>query len=187
MLRVDVLRLDGTRPEPRDEDFVPPLRVEPHHLVLWAGRWYLIAYAVGSAAWSIYRVDRLHPHSPTGIPFTRRDLPGRSVADFVMTRPKRGDTPANWPCLGSAILSLPADLVARFAPGGSVIERVDSGHTRLTLGAWSWAGIAGILATFDADVTEIEPAHLRDDCRALSRRFNIAQFLDRMEPFRRSS
>lgn len=174
LLRIDVLRPDGTRPQPRDEDFVPPLRVEPHHLVLWAGRWYLVAYQPLAQDWTIYRVDRLHPHTPTGVPFTRRVLPGRSVADFVMTRPERGDTPAAWPCLGSAILSLPADLVARFAPSGSVIERVDPGHTRLILGAWSWAGIAGLLATFDADVSEIEPAELNDACRALARRFNLA-------------
>nr|WP_290513142.1 hypothetical protein [Aeromicrobium sp.] len=30
---------DGRRPHPRDADFVAPLRVEPHHVVIWAGRW----------------------------------------------------------------------------------------------------------------------------------------------------
>lgn len=171
VLLVDVLRPDGTRPEPRDQDFVPPLRIEPHHLAVWAGRWYLVAHDPSVPAWVTYRVDRLRPHSPTGIPFLRRELPGGSVADFVMTSPERGDTPAAWQCLGSAVVALPAAIVARFAPGGSVIEGIAPGYTRLTLGAWSWAGIGGILATFDADVTNVEPAELRNACRKLARRF----------------
>lgn len=169
-LHFDVLRTDGTRPNPHDLDFVPPLRVEPHHLVLWAGRWYLVAYTLDASAWAIYRVDRIHPYAATGIPFTRRALPDSNVASYVMTTYDRGDTPAAWQCLGHALMPLPADVVARWAPGGSVVEYVDPNQTRLTLGAWSWAGIAGILATFDADITEVEPEELRDACRAVARR-----------------
>jgi predicted DNA-binding transcriptional regulator YafY len=171
ILRIDVLRPDNTGPDPRDPDFVPPLRVEPHHLVLWAGRWYLVAYNLGSRSWAIYRVDRIHPYTATGIPFTRRQLPHSSIAGYVMTNHDRGDTPAAWQCLGSATMNLPTEVVARWAPGGSVTEYVDPTHTRVTLGAWSWAGIAGILATFDTDITDVEPAELRDACHALTRRF----------------
>ena len=57
------------RPDPHDPDFAPPLQVEPHHLVTWAGRWYLVAYALADQAWRIYRVDRIHPHAPPGRPF----------------------------------------------------------------------------------------------------------------------
>lgn len=174
LFRFDVRRPDGTRPSPHDPDFLAPLRVEPHHLVLWAGRWYLLAYHPAGRAWAIYRVDRMHPYAATGIPFRRRELPGGSVASLVMTSHERGDIPAAWQCRGQAILSLPADLVARFAPGGSVIEFMDHDHTRLILGAWSWAGIAGLLATFDTDVTDVEPAALRDACHALAARFGNA-------------
>lgn len=172
LLRLDVLRPDGTRPDPRDPDFTPPVRVEPHHLVLWAGRWYLVAYTPAARDWSIYRVDRLHTHDPTGVPFSRRPLPGGNVATYVITSYDRGDTPATWQCLGRATLSLPADVVARWAPGGSVIDYLDPTHSRLTLGAWSWAGIAGILATFDTELTEVEPDELRDACHSLARRFS---------------
>jgi predicted DNA-binding transcriptional regulator YafY len=140
--------------------------------VLWAGRWYLVAYNPAAKAWAIYRVDRVHPHTPTGITFTRRQIPARSVASFVMTSHERGDTPATWQCLGSATMNLPAELVARFAPGGSVIDYINPKHTRLTLGAWSWAGIAGILATFDTDITDVQPVELRDACQSLAQRFN---------------
>lgn len=89
-----------------------------------------------------------------------------------MTNPDRGDIPEAWPCLGSATLDLPADVVARFAPGGSVIERLGAERTRLTLGAWSWAGVAGILATFDATLTEVEPAELINACHATAARLD---------------
>lgn len=178
VLRVDVLRPDGSRPDPRDPDFAPPRAIEPHHLALWAGRWYLVAWDPGAsprrsdgAGWVVHRVDRLHAYDPTGIPFIRRELPGGDVADFVMTRPDRGDLPAQWQCLGRATLALPAQVVARFAPGGSVIEELTPERTRLTLGAWSWAGIAGILATFDADLADVEPRELRDACATLATRF----------------
>lgn len=88
-----------------------------------------------------------------------------------MTSHDRGDTPASWQCLGSVVMDLPADLVARWAPGGSVIEYVSAQQSRLTLGAWSWAGIAGLLATFDADVAEVEPAELRAACADIARRY----------------
>ncbi|GAA1276395.1 WYL domain-containing protein [Pseudonocardia aurantiaca] len=174
LMRFDYLTPDGRRPHPNDPDFAPPLRVEPHHLVMWAGRWYLVAYTPAAAAWAIYRVDRIHAHAPTGTPFQRRELPEPNVARYVMRSYDRGDTPAQWPCLGSVLMELPADVVARWAPGGSVIEYVTPGQTRITLGAWSWAGIAGLLATFDADITVIEPDELKDACRTLARRYRKA-------------
>ncbi|GAB7189515.1 hypothetical protein NUM3379_02210 [Kineococcus sp. NUM-3379] len=61
-----------------DDESGPTTRtVEPHHLVVWAARWYLVAF------------DRLAP----------------------------------WPCTGSAVLELPAALVARFAPGAAARGR----------------------------------------------------------------
>ena len=174
VLRFDLLDAGGRRPDPADPGFTPPLRVEPHHLVVWAGRWYLVAYDPAATAWAVHRVDRMHPLGPTGTPFRRREVPGGSVARFVMTRPDRGDTPARWQCTGSAVLGLPADVVARWAPGGSVVEAAGPGRARLTVGAWSWAGIAGLLATFDADVSEVEPAQLRRACAEVARRLRGA-------------
>lgn len=173
VLRFDRLRADGTRPDPRDPDFAPPRAVEPHHLVVWAGRWYLVVRDPHDDTWPIFRVDRIHPHDPTGIPFTRRTLPG-GVAEHVVTAFDRDDTPARWQCLGSAVLSHPAALVARWAPGGSVVEPVTGETTRLTLGAWSWAGIAGVLATFDTGLTDVEPAELRAACATLADRYRHA-------------
>lgn len=174
LLRFDYLTADGRRPAPQDSDFTPPLQVEPHHLLTWAGRWYLLAHSLDENEWRIYRVDRIHPHPPTGTQFQRRQPPDPDVARYVMTHWDRGDTPAQWQCSGTALLDLPPNLVARWAPGGSVVEYVSPTQTRITIGAWSWAGIAGLLATFDADITIIGPAELVDACRTLAQRYRRA-------------
>lgn len=64
------------------------------------------------------------------------------------------------------------EVVAEWAPGGSVVEYVTPTRTRFILGAWSWAGIAGLLATFDATI--VEPEELKDACRTLARRYRQA-------------
>ncbi|SCX44388.1 Predicted DNA-binding transcriptional regulator YafY, contains an HTH and WYL domains [Klenkia marina] len=137
------------------------LLVEPHHLVVWAGRWYLVSFDVVGARWSVHRVDQLRPLAPTQRPFTRRPLPADDVAEYVMTRHDRGDTVAAWPCTGRVTMALPAGVVARWVPAGAVVEPLDDGSCTVTLGAWSWAGVVGILATFDADLADVEPAELR--------------------------
>lgn len=175
VLRVERLRSDGTCPAPGEPDFVGPVAVEPHHLVLWAGRWYVVAWTLrGVGEWTIYRADRLRLHPGTGRPFTRRELPDDDVARYVTTRHDRGDVPAPWQCLGTVIMELPASTVARWAPGGSVVEDVGANRCRFTVGAWSWAGVAGILATFDADFTVVEPEDLRTACRDLGDRLGNA-------------
>ena len=154
-----------------DHDFSAPCRVEPHHLVVWAGRWYLVGFDPADRVWRVLRVDRLHLHRSGGRPFTARDVSGGDVARFVMTTHDRGDTPAAWQCTGTVRMALPPETVARWAPGGSVVEYLDAGHTRLTIGAWSWAGIAGVLATFDADLSEVEPPELVHAFRAMAERW----------------
>ncbi|WP_370937165.1 helix-turn-helix transcriptional regulator [Amycolatopsis sp. cg13] len=170
VLVAETLRQDGTRADPSDPDFLPPHRIEPHHLVVWAARWYLVAYDRTDRKWRVRRVDRLQVR-PTTQQFPARALPADDLAQFVMSTHDRGDTPAEWECTGSARLNLPAAVVARWAPGGSVVEDLGSDHCRLTLGAWSWAGIAGILATFDAEMTDVRPPELVAACRELARRW----------------
>lgn len=60
----------------------------------------------------------------------------------------------------------------RFAPGGSTVEHLSHDRCRLTLGAWSWAGIAGLLLTFDADIGDVEPVELCEALRAIRDRID---------------
>lgn len=170
MIRVEGLRPDGTRPHPRDEDFSAPVRAEPHHLVLWAGRWYLVVFLPDEGRWRVLRVDQVKVDVLSTSAVPERPLPSDSVRDLVMDEPDRGDVPAAWPCRGSAVLALPPHLVARYSPGGSVVTRLDEHRTRVTLGAWSWAGIVGILLTFGAPISDVEPPELRQAFVDASRR-----------------
>jgi biotin operon repressor BirA-like protein len=47
---------------------------EPHSLVSFDRRWYLVAWDTDRADWRTFRVDRLTPRAPTGPRFTPREL-----------------------------------------------------------------------------------------------------------------
>ena len=145
------------------------LTVEPHHLVSWSGRWFLLGWSAGD--WRAVRLDRIALRSPNGPRFTRRTVPGGDVAAFFATMPDRGDTLEHWPCQGSAVVDQPAELIVRFAPGGTTVEPLGPASSRVTLGAWSWNGIAALLGSFDAAVHDAEPAALRAACRVLASRY----------------
>ena len=146
-------------------------RVEPHHLVLWSARWYLVAYDLRNDRWQTYRVDRITSPKVTSQDFATRPLPGTSVASFVMNQFDRGDIADHWPCYGEATLQLPAGTVARWAPGGAIVERLTDTTCRLTLGAWSWVGLAALLGTFDADLELSGPPELLEAADVLARRY----------------
>lgn len=78
----------------------PPRRVQPHHLVTWGGRWYLVAWDLDRDDWRTFRVDRISPRTPTGPRFTPRELPGGDVAAYVAGRFHGAGGPGDWPCRG---------------------------------------------------------------------------------------
>ena len=161
VLRADYLH-DGDEPE--------RLRLEPHHLIVWAARWYLVAYDLDAASWRAVRLERLRAKAATHLPFGERALPASDPATFVKRSFDRGDALAEWPCQGSAVLDVPAPLAAEFAPGGAVVEYVTDRTSRLRMGAWSWTGLAGLFLTFAADLGDVQPAELRDAFASISAR-----------------
>ncbi|MEU2791596.1 WYL domain-containing protein [Streptomyces sp. NPDC007100] len=163
------------RPETAEASAPPSSpRVEPHHLVVWSGRWYLVAWDLERSGWRTFRVDRITPHAPTGVRFTPRELPGADVTAFVVGQHDRGDTPGQWPCHGEVILDLPASVVARWAPGGAVVEEIAPDRCRLALGAWSWTGLAALTGTFACDIEVLGPPELKAACAELARRYAAA-------------
>ncbi|WP_045747398.1 helix-turn-helix transcriptional regulator [Actinoplanes rectilineatus] len=163
----EVLRFDyGTEDLSR-----PPRRVEPHHVVTWSGRWYLIAFDLDRREWRTYRVDRIVLRTPNGPRFTPRELPGGDVATYV-TSVFRGSTDGsgNWPCQGTVILGAPAATIARYTREGLVEEHGD-GRCRLTVGSWSWPSLAAAIARYDADIEVVGPPELTAAFAHLARRF----------------
>ncbi|WP_345617186.1 helix-turn-helix transcriptional regulator [Streptomyces ziwulingensis] len=164
------LRFDYCGPD-TDGPAGPPRRTQPHHLLTWHGRWYVIAWDLDRADWRTFRVDRMRPRVPTGRRFTPRALPGRDVAAFVTGRFRGTDgTGTDWPCRGEVVLGLPGRAVAPFAPDG-VVEELGPDRCRLTLGSWSWTGLAAALGRFDTDIQVIGPPELADAFTMLAARY----------------
>ncbi|WP_347405365.1 WYL domain-containing protein [Micromonospora sp. WMMD980] len=148
----------------------PPRRTQPHHLVTWGGRWYLVAWDLDRADWRTFRVDRIRPRTPTGPRFAPRELPGGDVAAFVAGRFTGATGPGDWPCRGEVILDLPARTVSAWTRDG-VVEELGPDRCRLVLGAWSWPGLAAVLGRYDADIEVVGPPELRTAFAHLSRRY----------------
>ena len=146
-------------------------RVEPHHLVVRSGRWYLVAWDLERDDWRTFRVDRLTPRTPTGPRFTPRPLD--DVAAFVSARFKGSSGADEWPCTGSVVLALP---VAEVAPYVHSADDLGDGTCRVQLGSWSWVGLAASVARFDAAVLAAEPAQLRDAFAQVAERFGAVGF-----------
>ncbi|MCA2214987.1 helix-turn-helix transcriptional regulator [Jidongwangia harbinensis] len=149
----------------------PPRRAEPHHVVTWDGRWYLVAWDLDRGDWRTFRVDRMGLRTPNGPRFTPRAVPGGDVAGYVtgVFRGSGGGS-ADWPCRGTVILDLPAATVARFTREG-LVEEIGSGRCRLSLGSWSWPSLAAAVARYDADIEVVGPDELAEAFAHLAGRF----------------
>ncbi|MBV7669412.1 WYL domain-containing protein [Streptomyces halstedii] len=159
----EVLRFDYTGSE-------APRRAEPHHLVTYAGRWYLVAWDLDREDWRTFRADRITPRVPTGPRFTPREVPGGEVAAFVAGRFQGAEAPGDWPCRGEVVLRTAAATVAPYVRDG-LVEALGPDRCRLVLGAWSWTALAAGLGRFDADIEAVGPDALREAFARLSRRY----------------
>ncbi|MFJ3144947.1 helix-turn-helix transcriptional regulator [Streptomyces halstedii] len=159
----EVLRFDYTGSE-------TPRRAEPHHLVTYAGRWYLVAWDLDREDWRTFRADRITPRVPTGPRFTPREVPGGEVAAFVAGRFQGAEAPGDWPCRGEVVLRTAAATVAPYVRDG-LVEALGPDRCRLVLGAWSWTALAAGLGRFDADIEAVGPDALREAFARLSRRY----------------
>jgi len=164
----EVLRFDYGPPaadgEPRSG---APRRAEPHHLVMWGGRWYLVAWDLDRQDWRTFRVDRMRPWTPTGPRFTPRELPAKDVTTYIS---ERFAQPAP-PCRGTFLLRMPAEDVTRWAGRYAVVEPVGPDQCRVTASSWSWGGLAAWAGMFDTDLEIIGPDELKEAANHLASRF----------------
>lgn len=149
----------------------PPRRAEPHHLVTWGGRWYVVAWDLDRVDWRTFRVDRMTPKTPTGPRFGARALPAPDVATYISSKFERS---AAWPCEGEVILAAPAEHVARWIRGSGVVESLGPSRCRVRLGSWSWAGLAATVGMFDVELEIVGPPELRAAAADLARRYAAA-------------
>ncbi|WP_371405965.1 WYL domain-containing protein [Kribbella sp. NBC_00662] len=166
----EVLRFDYASPGASDE-WVPPRKVEPHHLVTWGGRWYLVGWDLDRKDWRTFRVDRMTPKTPTGPRFTQRELPAPDVATYISSRFHGQDQN---PCRGEAILQAKASDIAQWAGRGAFVEEVTPTSCRLVLSAWSWNGLAATFGMFECDIEFVGPQELKDAAAQLAARYQEA-------------
>ncbi|MGI8798197.1 MAG: helix-turn-helix transcriptional regulator [Pseudonocardia sp.] len=170
----EVLRFDYAQPYASEPDSGaaprPPRRVEPHHVVTWGGRWYLVAWDLERDDWRTFRVDRMTPRTPTGPRFTPRPLPAPDVATYIAARFRRPE----WPCQGEVILHTEAAKVAQWVGDQGVVEELAPQRCRVVAGSWSWNELAIWVGRFDVDLEIVGPAELREAAARLASRYASA-------------
>jgi predicted DNA-binding transcriptional regulator YafY len=137
--------------------------VEPHRLVTWGRRWYLVAYDLDRGGWRTFRVDRITPKIPTGPRFTPRELPEQDVAAYV----SRNVSAAAWRYRARVTVHAPAQAVTdRINPAVGTVEPVDDSTCVLHTGADTVETLGVYLGMLGTDFTVTEPpelvAYLRD-------------------------
>jgi predicted DNA-binding transcriptional regulator YafY len=162
-----VLRFDY-----RDHTGADSLRaVEPHRLVCWGRRWYLLAWDTDRAGWRTFRVDRVRPRVPTGPRFDPRELPEEDVAAYI----SRTVWSAGWRHRAEVRLDAPAEAVAqRIPPGVGVLEPVDERTCLLRTGADTLETLAVSLSMLGVDFQVTAPPELVDHIRLLAARYQRA-------------
>lgn len=167
----EVLRFGYASPGSSEDEWVPPRKVEPHHLVTWGGRWYLVGWDLDRKDWRTFRVDRMTPKTPTGPRFSPRELPAPDVATYISSRFKGQD---QYPCIGEAILQAKASVIAQYADRRAIVEEVTPDSCRLVMSAWSWTGLAATFGMFECDLEIVGPQELKDAATQLAARYQEA-------------
>lgn len=143
---------------------------EPHQLVAWGKRWYLVAWDVARDDWRSFRVDRMRPRTPLGARFTPREIPGQDAAAFVAARIAR-----MWPFQAAVRLPLPADheKVRGLVTYGT-IEKIDDGSCRLVIGGDTPQSVAFLLSFLEIDFEVESSIELAEALRHVADRFQRA-------------
>lgn len=155
-LRFDYVRHDGSETQ---------RLVEPHRLVCWWQRWYLVAWDLDRTDWRTFRMDRLRPHRPTGHRFTPREDPEGDVATYLYERIGS----RQWPVQARVYVHGPAEEIAAHTMG--LVEPVDQHSCLLLLGGESVPLLAVWLGALDTDFEVVEPPELKQYMAKLARRY----------------
>jgi len=145
--------------------------VEPHRLVTWGRRWYLVAWDVERADWRTFRIDRITPRVPVGPRFSPRPLPADDIAAYVSGRASA----AAWRYRVTVVVHAPAAEIAERIPAaaGSVEPR-DERSCFFHTGADSLDTIEVRVSMLGVDFEVSEPTELVERIRELGRRYTRA-------------
>ena len=141
--------------------------VEPHALVNFGRRWYLVAWDRRRGDWRTFRVDRVSRPASAGLRFAERKLPARDAAAFVEQNiagaPNRFEA--------RVTVHAPADEIAG-RPGShwATIDPVDAHTCEFRTGDDDLGWLAMRIAMLGVDFEVHEPPELVEHMRALGDR-----------------
>ncbi len=141
---------------------------EPHRLVSWGRRWYLIAWDVGRGDWRTFRADRMSLRTPNGPRFTHREPPGGDVAAYLRRTIGRDI----WPYRARLRVHAPASRIAGRVDG--VVTPLDDDTCLLELASDSLDLVALVAGMLGVDFDVESPPELTRHLRTLSDRFASA-------------
>ena len=145
--------------------------VEPHALLNYGRRWYLLAWDSEREDWRTFRVDRLTRPAATGVRFPPRRLPARDAAAYV----QQSITAA--PNRFEAVVTLrapAAEIAGRVPPHWGSIEPLDARSCRYRTGDDDLRWLTLRIATLGVDFEVLEPPELLEHLRALASRIGKA-------------
>ncbi len=138
--------------------------VEPHRLVSYGRRWYVLGWDTDRADWRSFRVDRLAAPVLTGARFRPREVPGGDPAGYVRDRvaahASRHDV--------SVLVEAPVEAVQRVVGQFGTVTPVDGRRCRLLMAVDSLDWPIMVLGAVGADFTVERPAELLDRAAAVA-------------------
>jgi predicted DNA-binding transcriptional regulator YafY len=144
--------------------------VEPHRLVSWGRRWYLVAWDNDRRDWRTFRVDRITPKTPTGPRFTPRPLPEGDVATYV----QRGAGGATWRYRARVLLHAPEALVREKLPLAVSVQPAGPDRTVVEVGSDTPQMLTLYLGLLDVDFEVIDAPELATHLDRMAARFTRA-------------
>ncbi|MFE5335406.1 helix-turn-helix transcriptional regulator [Isoptericola sp. NPDC056573] len=143
---------------------------EPHRLVRWGSRWYLLAWDLDRLDWRVFRADRIALRPPTGSRFRPRVIPEDVVLRHVVARVGR----ATWRYRARILVhASAAEVVAKV---GSPLEVEETGPSscRVEVGSDDPDRLALWITQLGMDVEVLEGDELAAAFGRLADRFRRA-------------
>jgi predicted DNA-binding transcriptional regulator YafY len=145
--------------------------VEPHSLVNFGRRWYLLAWDRGRDDWRTFRIDRLTKPTSTGVRFVPRRLPAKNAAAYV----EQSITAAPNRFEARVTLHVPAEEITSRVPYyWGRIKPIDARTCEYRTGDDDIGWLALRIAMLGVDFEVQEPPELVEHLRLLAARLGRA-------------
>jgi predicted DNA-binding transcriptional regulator YafY len=141
--------------------------VEPHSVVNFGRRWYLVAWDRGRDDWRTFRIDRLTKPASTGVRFSPRKLPAKDAVAYI----EKSITSAPNRFEARVILHAPAAEVAGRVPSHwGTVKPLDAKSCEYRTGDDDLHWLAVRITMLGVDFEVHDPPELAEHMRELAAR-----------------